>query len=298
MATAAGAAVLFADISDSTRLYELAGDTAASDAIAGCIALLRKSATAHGGRVIKTIGDAILALFATADAAAQAAIDMQIGVAQLDPVAGIKLGIRIGFKYGPVVERDGDAFGDAVNVAARLTAQAQPQQIITSVETMAHMSASMREACRQLYAIQVKGKSAAVELAELVWRHTERMDTTLITALPGRAAQSSVTLRLKHGASEILLDAASSALSMGRDTSAQLVINDANVSRIHCRVERRMDKYVIVDHSSNGTYVTFQDNQEVLLKREELALHGHGWIALGRPRAETQDVVEFFCSTA
>lgn len=297
MATAAGAAVLFADVSDSTRLYELAGDTAASDAIAGCIALLKTGANAHGGRVIKTIGDAILALFASADAAAQAAIDMQIGVAQLNPVAGIKLGIRIGFKYGPVVERDGDAFGDAVNVAARLTAQAQPQQIITSVETMAHMSAPMREACRQLYAIQVKGKSAAVELAELIWHHTERMDTTLITALPRYTARA-MTLRLKHGASEILLDTASGTLSMGRDTSAQLVINDANVSRIHCRVERRMDKYVIVDHSSNGTYVTFQDNQEVLLKREELALHGHGWIALGRPRAETRDVVEFFCGTA
>jgi adenylate cyclase len=296
--TAANAVVLFADISDSTRLYELAGDAAASDAIAGCIALLRKNAAAHGGRVIKTIGDAILALFASADDAAQAAIDMQKGVAQIDPVAGIKLGIRIGFRYGPVLERGGDAFGDAVNVAARLTAQAQPQQIITSVDTLVHLSPPMRESCRQLYAIQIKGKSAAVELAELMWHHTERMDTTLITALPGRAARPLMTLRLKHGATEILFDAARSTLSMGRDKSAELVINDANASRIHCRVERRMNKYVVVDHSFNGTYITFEDNQEVLLKREELALHGHGWITLGRPRAETQEVVEFFCGSA
>jgi adenylate cyclase len=298
METAANAAVLFADISDSTRLYELAGDAAASDAIAGCIVLLRKNASAHGGRVIKSIGDAILALFASADAAAQAAVDMQNDVALIDPVAGIKLGLRIGFKYGPVLERDGDAFGDAVNVAARLTAQAQPQQIITSVDTLAHMSPSMRDSCRQLYAIQVKGKSAAVELAELVWRHTERMDTTLITTLPGRAAEPRTTLRLTHRGTEIVFDRTRSTLSLGRDKSAELVINDANASRIHCRVERRLNKYVIVDHSSNGTYVTFQDNQEVLLKREELALHGHGWITLGRPRAETQEVVEFVCGTA
>lgn len=295
MDTAAGAAVLFADISDSTRLYELAGDAAASEAIGRCIALLGSTAAACHGRVIKTIGDAILTLFASPDDAAQAAIAMQSGVESIDAVAGNRLRIRVGFNYGPVLERDGDAFGDAVNVAARLTAQAQPGQIITCVDTMVLLNPAMRSACRELYAIQIKGKAREVALAQLQWRHTERLDTTLITALVKQPAPALSALRLKHGTAEIVLDAARSTLTLGRDKSAELVINDANASRIHCRVERRMNKYVVVDHSSNGTYVTFQDNQEVLLKREELALHGHGWIALGRPRAETQEVVEFFC---
>lgn len=295
MDTAAGAAVLFADISESTRLYELAGDAVASEAIGNCIALLGRTATARHGRVIKTIGDAILTLFVSVDDAAQAAIAMQGGVEGIAPVAGNNLRIRVGFNYGPVLERDGDAFGDAVNVASRLTAQAQPGQIITCVDTMVLLSPAMRAACRELYAIQIKGKAREVALAQLLWRPAERMDTTLIGALDRQPAPPPVSLRLKHGATEIVLGAARSTLSLGRDKSAELVINDVNASRIHCRVERRRNKYVVVDHSSNGTYITFQDNQEVLLKREELALHGHGWITLGRPRAETQEVVEFFC---
>jgi adenylate cyclase len=296
METAASAAVLFADVSESTRLYELAGDAVASDAISGCIALLAKAATDNGGRVVKTIGDALMALFTSADAAARAAMDMQLGAAGIGPVAGQRLGIRVGFNYGPVVEREGDVFGDAVNVAARLAAQAQPAQIITSFETMEHLGPALRAACRELYAIQVKGRVREVVLAQVLWQPGERLDTTLITTLAG-PLESRATLRLKHGDTEIVFDHNRSALSLGRDKSAELVINDAKASRIHCHVERRMNKFVVVDHSSNGTYVTFHDNQEVELKREELALHGHGWITLGRRRADAQEWVEFFCET-
>ena len=297
METAPGAAVLFADVSDSTHLYELAGDAVASNAINHCVAILRAKATACGGRVIKTIGDEIMVLFASVDAAAQAAITMQSNVALINPVAGMKIGVGIGFNYGPVLERDGDAFGDTVNVAARLTEQAQANEIITSVDTMAQLSPSIRMDCRRLYAIQLKGKSQAIELAQLVWRWDERLDNTLVTTYAGKADLPSTQLRLRHGGTEIVFDAARAALLLGRDPTADLVVHDAKASRLHCRVERRLDKFVIVDHSANGTYVTFQDDQEVVLKREELPLHGHGWITLGRPRAATEDWVEFTCET-
>ncbi len=172
MESAVYAAVLFADVSDSTRLYELAGDVIASEAIDRCITLLKEKTLSGGGRVIKTIGDEIMAVFPTADAAAHAAINMQSSVAPLEPVAGNKLGIRIGLNFGPVLERDGDIFGDAVNVAARLCTQAQQDQIITSGETLAIFSPIVRAACRRLYSIQIKGKAHAVELVQLLWvRH-------------------------------------------------------------------------------------------------------------------------------
>jgi adenylate cyclase len=124
-------AILFADVSGSTRLYETAGDTVAAAAIDRCITMLKQKTEAAGGRVIKTIGDEIMSVFNSTDAAANAAIDMQTGAAQLPMTAGIQLGIRIGFNCGSVVERNDDVFGDAVNVAARLASQAQKDQIIT-----------------------------------------------------------------------------------------------------------------------------------------------------------------------
>ena len=289
------AAVLFADVSDSTRLYELSGDAIASAAIERCITFLKEKTETGGGRVIKTIGDEVMSVFPSSDAAAQAAIAMQIGVAGLDAVGDFKIGIRIGFNFGPVLERDADVFGEAVNVAARLTAQAQRDQIITSRETIETLSPIIKAACRRLYLIPIKGSEREIELGQLQWRWEENEEMTLVTSFSGKLAAQQATLHLKYRATEIVLDSARGSLSLGRDKSAELVVEDAKASRIHCRIERRMNKFVLIDHSTNGTYVTFQDDREVGLKREELALHGHGWIALGRSREATAELVEFFC---
>jgi class 3 adenylate cyclase len=59
--------------------------------------------------------------------------------------------------------------------------------------------------------------------------------------------------------------------------------------------ERRQDKFVLKDHSSNGTFVTAEGDIEILLQREEFTLRKHGWIAFGQSRAGTSEVVEYFC---
>ena len=117
---ASEAAVLFADVSGSTKLYESAGNAVAHAAVESCVNLMKLKTQAAKGRVIKTIGDEVMSAFNSADDAADAAIEMQLAISELPPVGNTTLGIRIGFNFGPVVNRDGDVFGDAVNLAARL----------------------------------------------------------------------------------------------------------------------------------------------------------------------------------
>src|SRR5207253_6908353 len=167
--------VLFADVSGSTRLYETAGDAAALDAIGRCIERLSQAAESTGGRVLKTMGDEVMVLFPTPDAAASAASEMHAAVDTLPPVNGTKLGVRIGFHAGPVIQRDNDVFGDTVNLAARLVEQAMKGQIIISEETAGLLGPVFRNWARRLYAIQVKGKGEEVMLCELVWRQTADM---------------------------------------------------------------------------------------------------------------------------
>src|SRR5437879_1664269 len=111
--------VLFADVSGSTKLYETAGDAPAMVAIGRCIERMRKAAESTGGRVVKTIGDEVMVLFPSPDAAAGAASEMHATIEQLPEVGGTKLGVRIGFHSGPVIQRDNDVFGDTGNLAAR-----------------------------------------------------------------------------------------------------------------------------------------------------------------------------------
>src|SRR2546422_9119417 len=103
--------VLFADVSGSTQLYQAAGDTTAHGAISGCLELMRKAVEAARGRVVKTIGDEVMALFPSADAAVAAAATMLGAVDALPAGRGSKLGPRVGLQAGPGVQHGEGGFG-------------------------------------------------------------------------------------------------------------------------------------------------------------------------------------------
>lgn len=285
--------VLFADISDSTKLYEAEGDKVAMEGIARCVDRLRQNVESSGGRVIKTIGDEVMAAFPTPDAAAIAAGKMQHVVDTLPLVGTSKLGVRIGFHCGPVIQSGNDIFGDTVNLAARLVEQAGRSQIITSHETSVKLSPIFRRFKRPLYAIHIKGKVEEVGLCELIWRPTD--DMTMSIANRSMTKNEPVVLRLRYCEKEIISRRHNDSITLGRDSACGLVIANARGSRRHCTIERRQDKFIIIDQSTNGTYVTGEGMTEVVLRREELLLGKHGWIAFGQPRSDMEDAVEYFC---
>lgn len=287
------AAVLFADVSGSTKLYETAGNAVAHAAVESCVNIMRQKTLAAKGRVIKTIGDEVMSAFHNADDAADAAIEMQLAISELPPVGNTTLGIRIGFNYGPVVESEGDVFGDAVNLASRLAAVATKGQIITARETVMRMSPMLKANTRAITTIQVKGKAQEIQVYELMWQQSE--DMTTLASHKGVFKPRNTALRLKLQDTEMVLSADRPSLAMGRDQSADLVIRERMASRAHGKIERRLDKFVLTDHSANGTFVTIEGDKEIILRREEFTLRGHGWIAFGQSRSGATDVVEFFC---
>ena len=290
---ASEAAVLFADVSGSTKLYESEGDAVAHAAIEKCIAIMREKTAAAKGRVIKTIGDEVMASFPTADNAADAAIEMQSGIVELPMVGKTKIGIRIGFNFGPVVERDGDVFGDAVNLAARLSHVATKDQIITARDTVMLMSPMLKSATRAITTIQVKGKEQEIQVYELMWQQSE--DMTTLASHKSVYKPKNAKLRIKVQGTEVILSQERPSLALGRDAAADLVIKERMASRAHGKIERRLDKFVLTDHSANGTFITIEGDKEIVLRREEFTLRGHGWIAFGQTRATSTDVIEFFC---
>lgn len=283
---------MFADVSGSTRLYEHAGDALAHAAIEKCIAIFRDRTQAGGGRVIKTIGDEVMSVFPDASGAANAAAEIQMAIQELPPVASSKIGVRIGFHYGPVVEREGDVFGDAVNLAARLTGLAAKGQIMTSRETVDRMTPTQKAFSRRLYSIEVKGKAHEVDLFELLWQQSGE-ETALATRSEVRKTQAK--LRLRYLDQEVLLDGTKSSLTLGRDKLADVTIVDRMGSRLHGKIEYRLGKFVLGDHSANGTFVTFENEPEIVLRREEVVLRNKGSIAFGQSRETATEVAEFFC---
>jgi hypothetical protein len=222
---------------------------------------------------------------------------MQRQIAQRPPLKGGKqLTIRVGFHYGPVIQAGDDVFGDSVNVAARMAGLALAGQAITDAETVGALSSSLRDTVRQINALPVKGKAEEIEVHELMWQ--AGVDRTVI---PGRIPAPSIPsqpatgpkMKVVYRGREII---AKDTIFLGRDDSNTLFIMDPMASRRHAKIELRAGKFVLIDQSSNGTFVSFGANAEMHLKREEVILHGKGKIAFGHSIADNAaEMVEFDC---
>lgn len=285
-------AVLFADVAGSTALYEVLGDERAFSLVDRCLAVMGDCTAQAGGRVVKTIGDAVMAVFPDPDAAAGAAIAMQEGVDQLGPQEGVRLRLRIGFHHGPVVEREGDVFGDTVNLASRLGDLASKGQVVTDEATARRLGPLHAPRLRPLFSVPVKGKEAEIALVEIAWQAPGE-EKTIITASRSATPAGHALLKLKMNENHIEMGPARRKVTVGRDLEADFTVRDRSASRAHATIERRRERFVLADHSSNGTFVTFDGKPEMRVQHEEMTLVGHGWIAFGQPRAEAIEVAEF-----
>lgn len=273
-------AITFADVSQSTKLYERLGDQKARKAIADCVQVMSEATTKYGGTVIKTIGDEVMSTFPDADSAADAVAFMQEEITEGMSIDGIPLAIRAGIHFGPALLEKNDVFGDAVNTAARMAGQAKAGQIMTTGATVDMMSDTWQASTRQIDSSTVKGKRDPIAMFEIIW---QREDVTrMVTATFGQH-DTTGRMTLKVGAAEAVVDAEHNAAGMGRGDQNELVVRNSLVSRLHARIEYRRGKFVLIDQSVNGTFVRKTNGTETLVRRDELILDGSGTIGLGQP---------------
>ncbi len=288
-------AVLFADVSGSARLYEKLGNTEALYAVDRCIKRMERSVEGFRGCIIKVDGDEIMAVFVSPEDAFHAATDMQQRIADLPPVSGVKLGIRIGFHFGMVVEDKADCSGEAVGVAAHLAGLAKAGQTLTSGETVARLPELQQLATRRIDpSSATEKKQGGLQVFEVLWLAGDEAGEATTGQPAAATGASSARLRLRHADKVVVLDAATPRLTLGRDVSSGLQVRDRRASRNHGRIELHGDKFILSDASTNGTYVTMSGEPEVFLRRKEIVLRGSGLISFAASAAsEAADVAEF-----
>lgn len=293
--------VLFADIAGSTALYNSLGDEKAQELVSQCLRRLSEVVVSFGGTVIKTIGDEIMCRFETADATVSAAAVMH-ELLLFSPVTtktlpkGIKLSVRIGLHYDKMILEAGDLFGDGVNVASRMCQIAKANQIITTAQTVVALTNDYKRSARIFDRVMLKGKTDSMVVYEVIWRDEEDV-TRLVTMSMNQSELQYVKLVLHYGDKTVTLTSDMREFVIGRDRSCDLSTTAHLASRIHCAFKYSRSKFVLVDRSTNGTYVRTQEGEEVYLRREELPLWGQGIISFGRPVSkETECLIHFQCS--
>jgi len=277
-------AILFADIADSTRLYELLGDEPARNLLSKSIQSMTDVTVAQGGTVLKTIGDEIMCTFPTADAAVTAAIAMHQSIATLSPDRKSDYpppNIYVGIQWGTVINEGDDVFGDAVNIAARMVTISKQRQIITTEDTLDMLSEKYKRSARLIDKTTIKGKSGEMLIYEILW---EEGAATIKIGVEDLIKEGLVvySMGIKFASNIFRVDSQQPNITIGRLDHNDIVVEDNRVSRSHARIEYRRGKFVLVDSSTNGTYVKITGEKSRHVQREEIHLFGSGFIGLGR----------------
>jgi class 3 adenylate cyclase len=125
--------VLFTDIVDSTVMTERIGDEGALALLQIHDQIVRAALAATNGREIKHTGDGIMAVFTSAALAIRCSMSVQEDIQRYrDENPGFPLRVRVGVAAGEPIEHHNDLFGSTVQLAARLCAHADPEQVLVS----------------------------------------------------------------------------------------------------------------------------------------------------------------------
>jgi len=253
-----------------------------------CVAAVAQAAELSGGRVVRKQGDAVMAVFASPDAATAAAARMH-GYAEAAGQACANLRVRIGFQAGSVQQKGADVRGRVVDLALEFSSHAASGQIVTSEDTASLLTPRVQEAVRVLPSASA---NTGHSLREVLWR---RAASQILAAQKEARTTRYKAIRLTYRGKTLVRRRQFDVVTMGRDAMLDFVIADKTVSRRHCEVMRRDTLFLVCDHSANGTFVMTEGEGEVHIHLDEFALTKSGWISLGQSGDATEEVVRYVC---
>jgi class 3 adenylate cyclase len=163
--------LLFTDIVGSTEFFETAGDIAGRQMIQTHNDLLFPLIQTHGGRIIKTIGDSIMASFEDPGRACACAVAMQERLREYNGgrAAQERIRVRMGLHHGQAVMEEKDLFGDMVNTAARVESRADGEEILISGSLKQALEAGQPAPLVFLGSETVKGKKQKIDFYLVNW---------------------------------------------------------------------------------------------------------------------------------
>ncbi len=295
--------VVFADLFGSTGVFEALGNAKATQEVTRITAWVAQKFSEHDGRVVKFLGDGVLATFDSSPKALRAVVDMQRSYQHLLNHMPPKhyMPLRIGVAHGDVELVDDDCYGDAVNIAARLSELTGPHQIWANSAAITDAGAAMDMQIRPLGPIHIRGRSEPCTVCQIEWQEDVNSDLFTIAAPPDSLLDDPTAdalggqIELSWLDTHKVFKSFEMPIFIGRTRQSEFMVSDSRVSRTHARVDWRNGCVVLADVSSYGSWVRFAGGgADLLLRREECVLHGHGEISLGTPFSDPSAAVVSF----
>lgn len=288
--------VVFTDLHGSTAVFEALGNALATETVTEITTRIAQQCVQNGGRVVKTLGDGVLAMFPDGQSAVTAVVDIQRthSSRMLRTPVELRMPMRIGVASGEVEIVAGDCYGDAVNVASRLCDLCGPYQIWANAAALTFATETQGTSFRMLGPINIRGRAEPCVVYQIEWHEDVASDFLTMQGsfdpaqISGDRDALGREVELTWSGTTRRFKSFELPVQLGRVRDADFVVNDPRVSRIHARLEWRNGSVVFVDASSYGSWVRFAGTKgsDVLLRRAECVLHGKGELALGASFAD------------
>ncbi len=264
----------------------LGGDLEARHVVERCVRRIDLAVEAYHGTHVRKDDMLVCATFERSEQAVLATCEMLERTQTLPPLRGQRLAIRAGIHHG-VVATGAMPQGDGVEVAMRLAAAAKGGQALATAAAVMQLPTATRHFARP-------DTVERPELEDLEWPlfSVARKPESVVSLPP--ATKLAQRLRIRHQAENLLLDDQRPILLLGRELGNDVVIMDPRASRQHCRIERRRNGFVLIDHSTNGCYVVDESGGERCVKGGEVPLIGPGRIGCGFSANEVERDLVFF----
>lgn len=284
--------VLFADLRGSTALFHSLGNAAATAVVTQCVQRLTPAVSSAGGRMVKTLGDGLMAVYDHPEHGVESASrlhDAMTSMIQADArgprPAGMRvLHLQVALAHGEVIEMQDDCFGDAVNVAARMLEHAGDDETLITHATYERLHPMTQSLYRRLDPIVLRGRPEPL----VIHTHGRERDpdvpderSTIFGGGVAELADGPDTVLLACASTRRAFDRHAMPALLGRSRQSHFAIDDTRVSRTHARIDWHGGAFQLTDLSYNGTVVDFRGGEVIALRRGSCTLLGRGHIGLG-----------------
>jgi DNA-binding NarL/FixJ family response regulator/class 3 adenylate cyclase len=233
--------IVVTDLVESTAMLASRGDESGTATLTAHLRTLREIVERHEGRVAKSLGDGIMALFDSAYDASRAAIALQQGVERAMRRDGdARLAIRVGVNVGEVVQSESesaeDVFGSAVVIAHRLCSVAQPNEILVSELVRMLVGARHDTVFEILEPVELDGFVDPVAVARLVWEPlAAERPTSVVVADDAALVRSGIVRLLADEGFDVIAEAgdAEALLELVEADPPDLVLTDIRMPPTH-----------------------------------------------------------------
>ncbi|MDQ7990241.1 MAG: FHA domain-containing protein [Candidatus Dactylopiibacterium sp.] len=293
--------VLVAEITGDAPLLGKIGAMETQRAVERCRNRAERALGAYLGDTIQADGRTLIAHFPRAENAMLAAIDLRARVKQLPPVSGVALSAHAAIHAGRL-DSTRQPVETALAATRDLLVRTPAGEIHVSASAAALLPASVRAtlearpgvgfdedvfALRSAVAAQaVAGDAGLVTNTNLPTASLDALEDLPEAPPSAETAPVRTAMLLRHDRSTLLVSAARPILLAGREDGNDIVIADRRASRHHARIEWRQGRFVLVDTSTNGSFIVDDAGNETALRRAETELPARGRIGFGYSPAE------------